>query len=136
MKRCNRRFVLAGLALLAVLTLALVGGMVVRVHALTAHEWTYTGPDNVATFAETTPHLTYSPDGTFTGSLGCNSISGKYVPDPLGSFHTILRAQTLGGCDELDSDLLLHFRIAGTGNGPELVFEDNGKVVARFERVG
>jgi heat shock protein HslJ len=131
MKNFNRKAIIV-VAVLAGLILVVVGTVAVRVHALTSHEWTYAGPE---IFVET-PFLAFSPDGTYEGSLGCNRVEGKYAPDWNGSFHTKMSAQTIQGCPdgELDLGLLDHFRVVGTDDS-QLVFEDDGVVVARFERI-
>ena len=59
-------------------------------------------PSSQAGSPDWRPHITLLPDGTYTGSDGCNGSGGRWVGGERGSLAVTSGASTLIGCDNVD----------------------------------
>jgi heat shock protein HslJ len=81
------------------------------------------------------PVLVFKPDGTWTGSDGCNGLQGTYSIGPRGAFTATPGPQHLIGCENVPHTGVLRAakRIAVSGDVLQF-FGANGSEIARYAR--
>ncbi|WP_350281241.1 META domain-containing protein [Kribbella sp. HUAS MG21] len=81
------------------------------------------------------PVLVFKPDGTWTGSDGCNGLQGTYTIGARGAFTATPGAQTLIGCENVPHTGVLRAakRIAMTHDTLQL-FDADGREIAKYAR--
>jgi heat shock protein HslJ len=81
------------------------------------------------------PVLTFKPDGTWTGSDGCNGIGGTYTIGQRGAFSATSGAQHMVGCENVPHTGVLHAakRIAVDGDTLRF-FDADGRQLASYAR--
>jgi heat shock protein HslJ len=81
------------------------------------------------------PILIFSPDGTWSGSDGCNSISGTFTVGQRGEFTSTANGQRLVGCDNVPNTAVLAAakRISSDRNTLRF-FAGDGRQVATYAR--
>lgn len=81
------------------------------------------------------PMLTFSPDGTWTGSDGCNGISGTFTIGQRGEFTSQAGGQRLIECGNVPhTDLLAAARRIGSDQSTLRFFAADGREVATYAR--
>lgn len=79
------------------------------------------------------PHAQLRPDGSWTGSDGCNGQGGRWVAGAGGSFLAVAGAQTLIGCDGVNVGGWLSDAGRAGFDGDQLVLLDRaGKELGRL----
>lgn len=82
------------------------------------------------------PLLMFNPDGTWSGSDGCNSLSGTYAIGPNGELSTTNNGQRLAGCHNVP-----HIEVLATASRIEVTrpairfYDQNGQELASYSRV-
>ena len=81
------------------------------------------------------PVLVFKPDGTWTGSDGCNGLQGTYSIGQRGAFSATLGPQHLVGCDNVPHTGVLNAakRIAVSGDTLQF-FGPDGQKLASYAR--
>jgi len=81
------------------------------------------------------PVLVFKPDGTWTGSDGCNGLQGTYTIGQRGAFTATVGPQHLVGCENVPHTGVLHAakRIAVSGDTLQL-FGADGRQLASYAR--
>jgi hypothetical protein len=81
------------------------------------------------------PILTFSPDGTWSGSDGCNGISGTFTIGQRGDFTSRLNAQRLVECDNVPNTAVLAAAKRISSDQTTLrFFAGDGRQVATYAR--
>ena len=81
------------------------------------------------------PVLVFKPDGTWTGSDGCNGLQGTYTIGQRGAFTATVGPQHLVGCQNVAHTGVLHAakRIAVSGDTLQF-FGADGRQLASYAR--
>ena len=81
------------------------------------------------------PVLVFKPDGTWTGSDGCNGLQGTYTIGQRGAFTATVGPQHLVGCENVPHTGVLHAakRIAVSGDTLQF-FGADGRQLASYAR--
>jgi heat shock protein HslJ len=81
------------------------------------------------------PVLVFKPDGTWTGSDGCNGLQGTYTIGQRGAFTATVGPQHLVGCENVPHTGVLHAakRIAVTSDTLQF-FGADGRQLATYAR--
>lgn len=81
------------------------------------------------------PIITFNADGTWTGSDGCNGLSGSYAIGQRGEFTSKSNGQRMVGCDNVPHTAVLAAtkRIASDQTGLTF-YAGDGREVARYAR--
>jgi heat shock protein HslJ len=83
------------------------------------------------------PILTFSPDGTWSGSDGCNGISGTFTLGQRGEFTSRSNGQRLAGCDNVPNTAVLAAAKRVSADQTTLrFFAADGRQVATYARTG
>jgi heat shock protein HslJ len=81
------------------------------------------------------PILTFSPDGTWSGSDGCNGISGTFTIGQRGEFTSTANGQRLVECDNVPNTAVLAAAKRITSDQTTLwFFAGDGRQVATYAR--
>lgn len=81
------------------------------------------------------PILTFSPDGTWSGSDGCNGISGTFTLGQRGEFTSRSNGQRLAGCDNVpNTAVLAAARRVSSDQTTLRFFAGDGRQVATYAR--
>jgi heat shock protein HslJ len=81
------------------------------------------------------PFLAFNPDGTWTGSDGCNSLSGTYTVGPRGELTTTNNGQRLVGCHNVPHVHVLSTAVRIEVTKPALrFFDQKGGELAAYVR--
>lgn len=85
----------------------------------------------------TDPYVVLSDDSTWTGSDGCNVVTGRWALDTEGWFVVVSGPSTAMGCDGAPlPDLLVTARRLATSGDDLLLFDDEGAQVGQLTRDG
>jgi hypothetical protein len=81
------------------------------------------------------PVLVFAADGVWTGSDGCNSLSGTFTTGPKGQFSATINGQRLAGCDNVPHTGVLAGAKKVTASQASLrFFAANGQELALYVR--
>ncbi len=81
------------------------------------------------------PYLSFSADGTWSGSDGCNGLSGRWNAGPDGALIVVSAGSTLVGCNNVDVGEWLSSATQAGFQGKTLVLVDAaGHVAGRLRR--
>jgi heat shock protein HslJ len=81
------------------------------------------------------PIITFNPNGTWTGSDGCNSLSGTYSIGQRGEFTSTSNGQRQVGCDNVPHTAVLQSTKRIESDQKNLTFyAGDGQEVARYAR--
>jgi heat shock protein HslJ len=83
------------------------------------------------------PILIFKPDGTWSGSDGCNSITGTFTVGRRGEFASIANPQRLAECDNVPhTGVLAAARRISADRQTLRFFNADGRQVATYARAG
>ena len=82
-----------------------------------------------------TPYLTFTPNGNWSGSDGCNGLGGRWSMGSGGSLVVVESPSTLIGCNNVNVEWWLFRAARAAFRGPTLLFVDaSGSVTSRLRR--
>ncbi|HWR84877.1 MAG TPA: hypothetical protein VN200_02660, partial [Rhodoglobus sp.] len=92
--------------------------------------WVATAPG-----APEQPFVEFAPDGSWTGSDGCNGGAGRWASDGRGGLLTTSGVSTLIGCDGVQvPGMVASARSAGMQFGELVLFDAAGQELGRLQR--
>lgn len=92
--------------------------------------WRPAGP-----LISTNPHLTFSADGSYTGSDGCNKASGRWAVESTGAFLATVGPTTEIGCEGAPVHTWMFEAEAASMDGDDLVlFNAGAQEITRLTR--